>query len=113
MILYALLHKASGKYMPAQPFTQSGSGYTYWEPLEKLDKRREGKAVIPRLFNTKNAAAVAKSAWENGPHWRKRLYDTGLDEWYTNPQPQQPTPEHPRKTDDLTIVAIELKELQQ
>ncbi len=67
--LYAIFHRPTGKYMPAQLFKTTKGGYTWWDPT---NPEYSGYVPgVPRFFSSLNAATVAKSYWLKGEHRRR------------------------------------------
>ncbi len=102
MIFYAILHKPTGKYMPAVISRCSSGGYTWWEPtgIDGLG----GKSAVPRLFTTKAYANVALKHWLKGPVIAR------TDDWGDRTQRVIP-PEQERRPEDMRIVSFNLTEI--
>lgn len=108
MKVYALRHKATGKFMPVRMYRTSGAGWSFWNPYET----RPGYLPHdqnPRLFFTKKSAQNAKSMWEKG-EWIQRysrptLFDPSEEP--IGPAAKMPA-ENPRQKDDLEIVEMRL-----
>ena len=67
--LYAIFHKPTGKYMPAQLFKTTKGGYIWWD---LTNPEYFGYIPdVPRFFSSLNAATVAKSYWLKGEHRRR------------------------------------------
>ena len=77
MIVYALYHPATGNYMPSIMFSHTTRGYSWWEPLGMHGLG--GYSNIPRLFETKHAANMARHAWARGTHKNNRIIES--DGW--------------------------------
>lgn len=112
MIVYALYHPATGNYMPSIMFSHTTRGYSWWEPLGMHGLG--GCSNIPRLFETKHAANMARHAWARGTHknnritesdgWEVPSYEVNAGSISTNEQLM------PRAVADLKIVSLTLEE---
>ncbi len=102
MILYAILHKPTGKYMPALISRCSSGGYTWWEPtgIDGLG----GKSAVPRLFTTKAYANLALEYWLKGP-----VIASTAD--YGDRIQEVVQPKQERRLEDMRIVTFNLKEI--
>lgn len=111
MIVYALRHKATGKFMPSRMYRTSLAGFSFWNPHET----RPGwlpHDQNPRIFFTRQSAKNAKVMWEAG-EWRKRFgpVDCSMPfgpEEFVGVAPD--APEIPRAKGDLEIVVMTLRE---
>lgn len=113
MILYALYHVPTGNYMPARMFDWTPRGFSWWEPLGL--NGYGGCTTIPRLFETKHAANVARHSWARGPQAARKV--TEQDGWDSPPYEVQVGSEvvkeptvTPRNLDDLIIRTLTLVE---
>jgi hypothetical protein len=114
--LFAIRHKATGKFMPQRLFKKNGAGFTYWEPHDNTPNGYGGVTTVPRLFNNRQGVRQAINAWERG-HASKLTFQE-RESWE---MPEEYTVEagvtydskllpHPRKPGDLEIVTFTLKE---
>lgn len=111
MIVYALRHKATGKFMPSRMYRTAAAGYSFWNPHET----RPGwlpHDQNPRIFFTLQSAKNAKAMWGAG-EWRKHYSSVDCSvpfgpEELVGVAPD--TPETPRAKDDLEIVVMTLRE---
>lgn len=101
MILYAILHKPTGKYMPAVISRYRSGGYTWWEPTGINGLK--AKSAVPRLFTTKAYANVALNHWLKGP------IEVKTNDWEDMVQ-RVVRPEIERRPEDMRIVTFSLKE---
>ena len=71
IIMYAIQHKPTGKYLPA-PQGRGGRGGSFMEPVSFNDPQRtktlsnKTQGLIPRLWATERAAKIALSYWCKG-----------------------------------------------
>lgn len=109
MIVYALRHKATGKFMPSKMFRTSSAGFSYWNPHEM----RPGYLPHdqnPRIFFSRQSAKNAKSMWEAG-EWKKEVSQpTYFEPWSELLGNSVNEPESPRAKGDLEIVTMTLRE---
>ena len=93
MKFYAIMHKPSGKFLPAG----RGRGYTHDEP-------RHG--VPPRLFATEGGAKQALRWWLKGVTYAEREHDEWNGAYSIGPS--EPVPVPTRKKENMEVVSINL-----
>lgn len=90
MRVFAIRHKPSGEYMPAQMFRTARRGWSYWDPGSE---ECGGVTIVPRLFATIGPAKRALNAWLVGP---------------IAPGGQCIRPAVPRRRDEMEIIECQL-----
>jgi hypothetical protein len=104
MIVYAIKHIPTGKFMPARmEGSRSGSrGWSHWVP-----EHQSSPEVLPRLWQTHQRAARALTAWLEGVFvYVVEHYGEYGQETDCVLQPTKPIIE--RKREDMVIVPMTL-----
>lgn len=101
MIVYSILHKPSGKFMPQRMSRSGNRGWTHWQPGIE-----DGHVATPRLFNTHRVAAMALTAWLAGVWVRRTGYNDTMDgpDYYDDLGCELPKVE--RRREDMEIVKM-------
>lgn len=106
MKYFAIRHKATGHFMPAQMFRSNSRGWSTWTPG---DTEYGGHNKTPRLFEAETSARRAIVAWARGP-WTAPLETDG--DWESGYYQYQGTPAPGagagRSKEDLELVVVEL-----
>jgi hypothetical protein len=105
MIVYAIRHKPTGKFMPMHmPGSSSGSrGWSHWVP-----EHQQGNPM-PRMWDSHQRAARALTAWLEGVFtYVENHYGEYGCEIEMNLEPTKPLIE--RKREDMEVVQMFLNE---
>ena len=107
MKFFAIRHKATGLFMPAQMFRTACRGWSTWEPGST--NGYGGYNKTPRLFETRIRALRSVIAWAAGP-WTAPMeqdgdWESGYYQYQGTPCPKGKTT---RSRDDLEIVEVEV-----
>lgn len=100
MIVYAIKHKPTGKFMPLKMTRCGVRGWSNWNPGV-----RDGFDTTPRIFKDRGSASKALSAWLLGQHTREytQTADDDYVEVVINYQPN-------RKREDMEVIQMLLTE---
>lgn len=105
MIYFAIRHKATGLFMPAQMFRSASRGWSTWVPGDACGYGGYNKT--PRLFESRIRALRSIIAWAAGP-WTAPMETDG--DWESGYYQYQGTPcpsgKKTRSRDDLEIVEV-------
>lgn len=108
MLIYALRHKKTGKFMPSRLTRNSAMGWSKWEPTEDQQYYDSN----PRLFYSSRAANIARSNWSKGV-WARGTstdgdWETGYYEVVDAPRVEK---KQNRSIDDIEVVTFNMVEL--
>lgn len=109
MKVYAIRHKGTGRFMPAQVHRTAG-GWSYWDPFAVVPNYSPACSA-PRLFFTKRSAQNALTAWLQGEWQREVRHASSMfeDDSWDELVPQAPI--HSRYRVDMEIVEGDLSML--